>query len=126
MAREHSAEPLAASGGQLPPLAKKGLAAQGKEFYNTVTKLTLGEISEPVLVPHNILAKGQAAQLVGGLLIVRVESIEEPRSLDFDDAIDRARELYLRKFQQRILRQIEDEMLPRAGFELNEAALAGA
>ena len=86
MAREVSDGPLAAQGGALPWLDSEGMAAQGREFYDTVLGLEVGEVSEPVLCPHNVLARPPASYFVGGLLIVRLDEIEESRQLGFDEA----------------------------------------
>ena len=123
LAREYSDGPLAAGGGQLPPLARKGLAAQGKEFYEAILELAPGDVSDPVSIPHTVLARGPAADFVGGILIVRADAVEEARPLAFDEALDRARKLYMRRHESEIRQRIEGDLTRTAGFEVNEALI---
>ncbi|MCP4658641.1 MAG: hypothetical protein GY856_24790 [bacterium] len=124
LARRHSDGPLAARGGQLPPLARRRLAAHGKEFLETVLGLEPGEVSDPVLCPHTVLTRGPAAALVGGMLIVRVREIEESHQLPLAETEDKARELYLRKNRGAVLQGFEEETLAGIELELNEPLLS--
>jgi parvulin-like peptidyl-prolyl isomerase len=124
LAREHSDGPLAQAGGQLPLLGPQGVRRQGKEFFETVATLDVGEVSDPVRCPHVVLAPGVAREFVGGILIARVDEIEEARPLEFAEAEDAVRRIFMQKHRARIREQIDEQALAGFRLEFNESALS--
>ncbi|MBF0340339.1 MAG: peptidylprolyl isomerase [Magnetococcales bacterium] len=104
-ARIHSGDPSAAKGGKMDYLHSGMLA---KEAEQAITRIQPGQITEAVLV-------------LEGYAIFRLDKRTSPRLLTFEEAQQRAKQLYLRDTADAQWKQFRKGLLDKAKVKINEA-----
>ena len=125
VARERSAGPNADLGGDLGLLTTNQMLAYDLEIVQTVVKLEVGHVSDPVRVPDNKLST-QPGAMSGGFLIVGLVERREPHTLDLASDEAEIRKRYWASHRAEGLRQARDARLLESEFQLLEPPAAPA
>ena len=117
LARRISSGPAAADGGDLGWLPPSEWVRLGPEIYTAVAAMEPGEISAPVYQTDRILSADHRT-LRGGFAVLRLRARKPAAARAFEEVVEDLRAVYARQHAAEIDREVRQEILAEAGFEI--------
>lgn len=109
-AMEHSTDYSASQGGDVGAIRSKALSDwAGPQAQRAIVELSPGQVSDPILIER--FNTNRLTYERKGYMLVKVEGIEDPRELSFDEARQSVVEKYLEHHQEETKAQIRTGIL---------------
>jgi len=122
VAKEISTDPSAGLGGELGWILYKNLREwAGPRAQPMLSELKVGDVSEPFLIEEYVQSKLKYERKGYGL--VMIDEIREPRRLTFEESEDRVISHYIKHNQNKLLREITNEVLNETQLKIFEDRL---